>query len=126
MLSYDHALGGGAGPCRCSAGGCAARGNDHGPRLVARALSFVRAIPYQRGKQKDGFAPGIAHPRKGDCDGKHAFPRTLARRVPELPIAMVYVPGHLSAWGFRPDRAMRPSSTTERSLCCGLWALPIP
>ena len=67
--------------------------------LVARALAFTQAIPYQKGRR--GADAGFQHPlalvarNKGDCDGKSALFLALVRaELPALPLAMVYVPGH--------------------------------
>ena len=100
VLSYDHALVV-AERARAVAPLAAAlrEGTTTDRAFVARALSFVQAIPYQRGKR--GKDAGFQHPlalltrNKGDCDGKAAlFLALLRAELPELPIAMVYVPGH--------------------------------
>lgn len=68
--------------------------------FVARALSFVQSIPYEARKRKGGD-PGYRRPLallsrdRGDCDSKSVlFLGIVHAALPELPLAVVYVPGH--------------------------------
>lgn len=75
-------------------------GTDSDRDFVARTLSFVQAIPYEAQKRKGGD-PGYRRPLallsrdRGDCDSKAVlFLGLLRAELPELPLAVVYVPGH--------------------------------
>jgi hypothetical protein len=68
--------------------------------FVGRALSFVQSIPYEARKRKGGD-PGYRRPlallsrNRGDCDSKSVlFLAIVHAELPELPLAVVYVPGH--------------------------------
>jgi hypothetical protein len=71
--------------------------------FVARALSFVQAIPYEARKRKGGD-PGYRRPlalltrNRGDCDSKTVlFLALVHAELPALPLSVVYVPGHALA-----------------------------
>ncbi len=99
-LSYDHAL--------IAADRAAAveplaerlrEGTSTDRQFVERALLFTQSIPYQKGKR--GGDAGFQRPlallarNKGDCDGKSALFLALVRaELPDVPLAMVYVPEH--------------------------------
>lgn len=68
--------------------------------FVARTLSFVQSIPYEARKRKGGD-PGYRRPLallsrdRGDCDSKSVlFLGIVHAALPDLPLAVVYVPGH--------------------------------
>jgi len=67
--------------------------------FIKRTLGFAQAIPYQKGKR--GADSGFQRPmalmarNKGDCDGKAAlFLALIHAELPDVPLAMVYIPGH--------------------------------
>ncbi len=71
--------------------------------FVDRALSFVQSIPYEARKQKGGD-PGYRRPLallsrdRGDCDSKAVLFLAIVRaELPDVPLAVVYVPGHALA-----------------------------
>jgi hypothetical protein len=67
--------------------------------FVERALSFVQSIPYERLRgDGSGYRPPLAllATNKGDCDSKAVLFLGLVRAaVPDLPLAVVHVPGHV-------------------------------
>jgi hypothetical protein len=76
------------------------KGTKSDREFVARALSFVQSIPYEKRKMKGGD-PGYRRPlallfrNRGDCDSKAVlFLGIVHAELPKLPLAMVYVPGH--------------------------------
>jgi len=100
VLSYDHARIAAERSAALAPLAAALReGTSSDREFVERALRFSQAIPYQRGKK--GRDTGFQHPlallvrNKGDCDGKAAlFLGIVHAELPELPLAMVYVPKH--------------------------------
>lgn len=67
--------------------------------FLARALSFVQTIPYE--KRKRGGTAGYRRPlsvlarNKADCDGKSTLYLALVRTAyPELDSTIVYIPNH--------------------------------
>lgn len=71
--------------------------------FVARALSFVQAIPYEARKRRGGD-PGYRRPlalltrNRGDCDSKTVlFLALLRAELPDLPLTVIYVPEHALA-----------------------------
>ena len=71
--------------------------------MIAMSLSMVQSLPYEarlwRGGDP-GFRPPLAllGRRRGDCDSKTVLFLSLVRAAyPELPLAVVYVPGHALA-----------------------------
>lgn len=100
VLSYDHALIVAERAATLTSLAAALReGTSSDREFIARALAFSQAIPYQAGKK--GRDTGFQHPlalvvrNKGDCDGKAAlFLAIVHAELPQLPLAMVYVPGH--------------------------------
>jgi len=76
---------------------------------VAKALSFVQAIPYEARKRKGGD-PGYRRPiallfrNRGDCDSKSVLFLGLVKAAyPETDLAVVYIPGHaLTGVGLKP------------------------
>jgi transglutaminase-like putative cysteine protease len=86
-------------------------GTDTDRAFVARALSFVQAIPYEARKRRGGD-PGYRRPlallarNRGDCDSKAVlFLAILRAELPDLPLAVIYVPGHaLAGVGLEPVR----------------------
>lgn len=99
-LSYDHALIVSERAAAVAPLASALREGTSSKRaFVARALAFSQAIPYQVNKR--GTDTGLQRPlallarNKGDCDGKSALFLALIRaELPDVPIAMIYVPGH--------------------------------
>lgn len=79
--------------------------------FVGLALSMVQSIPYEARLWKGGD-PGFRPPlallgrRRGDCDSKTVLFLSLVRAAyPDVPLAVVYVPGHaLAAVGLEPER----------------------
>ena len=71
-------------------------------QTVALMLNFIQSIPYRLLDSQSGRAgKGFLSPRQvleqnqGDCDSKVTLMvAMLAQRFPELPQAMVFVPGH--------------------------------
>lgn len=71
-------------------------------QTVARMLDFIQAIPYRLLDSSSGRAgKGFLTPRQvleqnqGDCDSKVTLMAAmLAQHFPDLPQAMVFVPGH--------------------------------
>jgi hypothetical protein len=68
-------------------------------QFASRALSFVQAIPYERGK--NGTDKGFRLPlallgkNRGDCDSKAALYLGVLRAAhPKLDTAMIYIKGH--------------------------------
>ncbi|MCA9491032.1 MAG: hypothetical protein KC621_13980 [Myxococcales bacterium] len=85
--------------------------------FVSLALSFVQTIPYEARKRKGGD-PGYRRPlallsrNRGDCDSKSVLFLALVHgRLPDLPLAVVYVPEHalvgIGLDGERGDRTFR-------------------
>lgn len=85
--------------------------------FVELALSFTQSIPYEARKAKGGD-PGYRRPlallsrNRGDCDSKSVlFLGIVHARLPDVPLAVVYVPGHaLAGVGLgseRHDRSFR-------------------
>jgi hypothetical protein len=66
--------------------------------FAALALGFVQSIPYeQASKQRDRFRRpmSLLGRNRGDCDSKSTLFLALMHQAwPELPLAMVYIPGH--------------------------------
>jgi len=98
------------------------RDGDDARAFAERALSFVASIPYETRKRKGGD-PGYRRPlalltrNRGDCDSKAVLYLALIRAAhPEIPAAVVYVPGHaLTAIGVpaQPgDRGFEVDDTT--------------
>lgn len=62
------------------------------------ALGFVQSIPYeQASKQRDRYRRPLSllGRNRGDCDSKSTLYLALLHQAwPELPLAMVYIPGH--------------------------------
>ncbi len=93
----------------------ALKADSSGPRdYVERALTFVQSIPYEARKKRGGD-PGYRRPlillarNRGDCDSKSVLFLGLVRAAyPELPLAVIYVPGHaLTGVGLEPTSADR-------------------
>ncbi|MBV7597299.1 transglutaminase domain-containing protein [Aeromonas sp. sia0103] len=71
-------------------------------QTVAQMLDFIQAIPYRlldspSGRTGKGFLSPrqVLEQNQGDCDSKVTLMAAmLAQRFPELPQAMVFVPGH--------------------------------
>ena len=80
------------------------------PREFAeKALSFVQTIPYEhRAKRVNIYRRPLSllGRNKGDCDSKTVlFLALLHQAYPDLPLAMVRIPGHaFGAVGFDPQR----------------------
>lgn len=77
------------------------RSRAHSDRaFVDLALSFVQSIPYanrtKKGRDIGYVRPGAVLARnRGDCDSKSVLFLAIIRSVlPDLPLSMVYVPGH--------------------------------
>ncbi len=99
-LSYDHARivadrAGAVAPVAAAL----REGTTTDRQFIERALRFSQSIPYQIGKK--GRDTGFQRPlalvvrNKGDCDGKAAlFLAIVHAELPDLPLAMIYVPGH--------------------------------
>ena len=111
VLSFDHALI--VAERSSTLGSLAAalrEGTSSDREFIERSLAFSQAIPYQAGKK--GRDTGFQHPlalvvrNKGDCDGKAAlFLAIVHAELPELLLAMVYVPGHaLVGVGLPPEK----------------------
>ena len=66
--------------------------------FAAAALSFVQNIPYEkRAKVSDRYRRPLSllGRNKGDCDSKTVLFLAMMRQAyPELPLAVVYIPGH--------------------------------
>lgn len=99
-LSYDHAAVIIARTDAVAPVAAALRsGTDSDRAFIDRALTFSQSIPYQKGRR--GADTGFQRPlallarNKGDCDGKAALFLSLVRaELPDLQLAMVYIPGH--------------------------------
>ena len=114
MLSYDHARIAAARAKAVAPVAAALRKGTRSDReFVERTLRFTQSIPYQKGKrgQDSGFQRPLAllARNKGDCDGKSALFLALIRaELPNVPLAMVYVPGHaLVGVGIKPQKGDR-------------------
>ncbi len=91
--------------------------------FVQEALRFVQRIPYARTAE---VSPGeLLRADRADCDGKAVLFLALVRaRLPDVPLTVVYVPGHalvgIGASGLaKPgDRGFSHEGTTY------LWAEP--
>jgi hypothetical protein len=85
------------------------KGVDGRREYVQKALSFVQAIPYEA-RKRNGEDPGYRRPlallarNRGDCDSKAVlFLALLRAEEPDLPAAVVYLPGHaFTAIGLQP------------------------
>lgn len=71
--------------------------------FVDLALSFVQSIPYEA-RHKQRADPGFRWPlsvvgaNRGDCDSKSVLFLAIVRaHLPDVPLAVVYVPGHALA-----------------------------
>jgi len=99
-LSYDHARIVAERASAVAPVGAALReGTSTDREFIERALRFTQSIPYQVGKK--GRDTGFQRPlalvvrNKGDCDGKAVlFLAIVHAELPDLPLAMIYVPGH--------------------------------
>ena len=111
-LSYDHArlVDAYTEPLRPLADALAE--GTSGPRAyIAKALSFVQTIPYEA-RRRQGKDPGYRRPlallsrNRGDCDSKTVlFLALVHARLPEVPLSVVYIPGHaLAGLGLEPRR----------------------
>lgn len=85
-------------------------GPGEDPRAFAElALGFVQSIPYeQASKQRDRYRRplSVLGRNKGDCDSKSTLFLALMHQAwPDLPLAMVYIPGHaFAALGIEPQK----------------------
>ncbi len=75
-------------------------GPGEDPRSFATlALGFVQSIPYERASaQRDRYRRpmSLLGRNKGDCDSKSTLFLALVHQAwPELPLAMIYIPGHV-------------------------------
>jgi hypothetical protein len=82
---------------------------DDPRKFASIALSYVQSIPYQsRAKVSNAYRrPLLVVARnKGDCDSKSTLFLALMRSAwPDLPLAVVYIPGHAFAGlGIEPQR----------------------
>lgn len=103
-LTFDHAqiAADRSGELQAVADALAAQAPDD-RAFVDLALSFVQSIPYEsRYKKKDD--PGYRWPlsvlgaNRGDCDSKWVLFLAIVRaHLPEVPLAVVYVPNHALA-----------------------------
>lgn len=97
--------------------------------FVERALSFVQSLPYEARKRKGGD-PGYRRPLallsrdRGDCDSKTVlFLGLVEAGAPDLPLAVVYVPGHaLAGVGLPREKGDRVFSAGGDRY---LWAEPV-
>lgn len=110
-LSYDHArIAARRSEAVAPVAAALRKGTDSQREFISRALRFSQSIPYQKGKrgQDSGFQRPLAllARNKGDCDGKSALFLSLLRaEMPNVPLAMVYVPGHaLVGVGIQPKK----------------------
>ncbi|MFT4626338.1 MAG: hypothetical protein ACI8PZ_005015 [Myxococcota bacterium] len=100
-LSFDHAsLAAKYAPQLAPVANALAEGTESDRAFVARALEFVQSIPYEA-RKKNGGDPGYRRPvsllerDRGDCDSKAVlFLAVVRARLPSVPLAVVYVPGH--------------------------------
>ncbi|MEZ4235465.1 MAG: hypothetical protein R3F59_04745 [Myxococcota bacterium] len=101
-LSFDHAaLAADYAPALAPVAAALREGTASDRAFVARALAFVQAIPYEARKRRGGD-PGYRRPlallarNRGDCDSKSVLFLALVRaELPTLPLAALYVPGHM-------------------------------
>ena len=97
------------------------------PRAFAElALGFVQNIPYeQASKQRDRYRRPLSllGRNRGDCDSKSTLYLALMHQAwPELPLAMVYIPGHAYVgMGMEPQRGEAKLERDDRS-----WLLAEP
>ena len=116
MLSYDHARIAAARAKRGAGRGCPPEGHllGSGVRRAHPALHPVDPLP----EGKRGLDSGFQRPRlcwHATSETATANPPFCAhpRRTPNVPLAMVYVPGHaLVGVGIKPQKGDRPSVWT--------------
>jgi len=88
-----------------------AEGTEDDRDYLDKALSFVQAIPYEA-RRRQGRDPGYRRPlallsrNRGDCDSKTVlFLALVNARMPDLPLSVVYIPGHaMAGLGLEADR----------------------
>jgi hypothetical protein len=102
-------------------------GPGEDPRAFAEhALGFVQSIPYeQASKKRDRFRRPLSllGRNRGDCDSKSTLFLALMHQAwPELPLAMVYIPGHaFVGLGLETERGQATLRDEERT-----WLLAEP
>ncbi len=100
-------------------------GTSDDPRVFAdRAIGFVQSIPYKAGGNKGLKQPlRVLDQNKGDCDSKSTLFLALMRAAhPEVPAAIVYIPGHaFVALGLEPRDGDDTSKVDGRT-----WVLAEP
>jgi len=90
------------------------------------ALGFVQNIPYEQASlQRDRYRRPLSllGRNRGDCDSKATLFLGLVHQAwPDLPLAMVYIPGHaFVALGLEPDKGQAELRGDERT-----WLLAEP
>lgn len=100
-------------------------GKSDDPRVFAdRAIGFVQSIPYKAGGNKGLKQPlRVLDQNRGDCDSKSTLFLALMRAAhPEVPAAMVYIPGHaFIALGLPPREGDDTAKVAGRT-----WVLAEP
>ena len=110
VLSYDHAAVVVERTHAVAPVAAALREGTTTPRaFLSRTLGFTQSIPYQKARRRSdsGFQRPLAllARNKGDCDGKSTLFLSLVRaELPDVPLIMVYLPGHaLVGLGITPE-----------------------